>query len=289
MPTPVPASLYPLLMDLINQTYLDRVEQIQSAQVDDSDNIIAAAVDGRKLLAVRVTDEDIAIRLRSAQASATQFAAPKGKKNCRTGISCGASCISSNKTCRKKTTPKQKAQKQKIVAEAKAGADEAKGSDRDTKIKNLRIDKSVLVGGFTGRGHFEKQIHDSRSEKAKAFEDELAANPDPGRKAILELSIAHTKENDHDANYRVLDLYPEAAKANVERAVSEMGSFINSLSVKERVEVAKRWKADGRGDIRAAFIPKEVDGRNKVKGLESVQQLNPVENIAYFLDRLKEK
>jgi hypothetical protein len=119
MPTPIPASSYPLLMDLINETYFDEVERIDGAQVDDNGDIICAATDGRKALAVRVTDDGIDIRLRQAKASATQFAAPQKKKQCKTGVSCGASCISASKTCSKKTTPKQKAQKQKIVADAK--------------------------------------------------------------------------------------------------------------------------------------------------------------------------
>lgn len=111
-----------MLMDLINQTYLDRVERIDGAQVDDADNIICAATDGRKALAVRVTDSDIDIRLIPRGASTPQFAAPSKKKNCKTGISCGMSCISASKTCSKKTTPRQKAQKQKIAADAKGGA-----------------------------------------------------------------------------------------------------------------------------------------------------------------------
>jgi hypothetical protein len=153
MPTPIPASSYPLLMDLINQTYLDRVERIDGAQVDDNDNIIAAAVDGRKLLAVRVSDDGIDVKLRQAKASATQFAAPKGQKSCKTGISCGATCISASKTCSKKTTPKQKAQKQKIVADAKGGAlvapagrlaatdkktDKGMGDEKGAKKKSVR-------------------------------------------------------------------------------------------------------------------------------------------------------
>jgi hypothetical protein len=122
MPTPIPASSYPLLMNLINQTYLDRVERIDGAQVDDGDNIICAATDGRKALAVRVTDDEIDIKLREAQARSPQFAAPSKKKNCKTGISCGMSCISASKTCSKKTTPNQRVQKKKIVADAKGVA-----------------------------------------------------------------------------------------------------------------------------------------------------------------------
>jgi hypothetical protein len=280
-------------MDLINQTYLDRVERIDGAQVDDSDNIIAAAVDGRKLLAVRVSDDDIDIRLRQAQAQSPQFAAAPSqkKKQCKTGISCGASCISSTKTCSKKTTPKQKAQKQKVVADAKRGSGGGEDSDREARIKKLRIDKSDIVGDInTPRQYFEINTQSLRSNRAKALEKESTANMKPDQRALQELTVAHTKENDHEANYRVLDLYPEAAKANQAWATSELGDFINSLSVKERIEVAKRWKADGRGDIRAAHLSEEVDGREKKKGLgPRVQQSNPVENIAYFLDRLKEK
>jgi ADP-ribosyltransferase exoenzyme len=122
MPYPISANQHRDLISLINGTYLDQVDRITAAQVDDKDNIIAVAMDGKKKLAVKITDDNIAIRLMGGEpaANALKFAAPEKKpKNCSKGISCGASCIAASKTCKKKTTPTQKAQKTKIVKEAK--------------------------------------------------------------------------------------------------------------------------------------------------------------------------
>jgi hypothetical protein len=120
MPKPIPATSYPTLIELINETYFDKVEQISAAEVDDNSDIVCVALDGRKKLAVKVEDEDINIKLMGGAAAATavKFAAPAKKKTCSKGISCGASCISATKVCRVKTTPNQKAQKQQIVKEA---------------------------------------------------------------------------------------------------------------------------------------------------------------------------
>lgn len=64
MPKPISAEQYPTLIELINETYLDRVEQIVAARVEDNGDIICVAMDGRKKLAVKVDDENINIRLK---------------------------------------------------------------------------------------------------------------------------------------------------------------------------------------------------------------------------------
>lgn len=120
MPTSVPAKSYPLLMELINETYFDRVEQISAARVEDNDDIVCVAMDGRKKLAVKIEGEDINIKLMGGANAVTtaRFAAPRKKKTCSKGISCGLGCISATKVCSKKTTPAQKAKKQQIVKDA---------------------------------------------------------------------------------------------------------------------------------------------------------------------------
>jgi phage gp29-like protein len=71
---PIPETSYPNLIQLINQTYTDEVEQILSAGVDDNENIICLAQDGGKQLAIQITDTDIKIKLFNPTA---QFSEPE--------------------------------------------------------------------------------------------------------------------------------------------------------------------------------------------------------------------
>jgi phage gp29-like protein len=73
---PIPETSYPALIDLINETYTDRVEQILGAGVDDNGNIFCAAQDGDKKLAIEITDTGIQIKLFNPNPTA-QFTAPK--------------------------------------------------------------------------------------------------------------------------------------------------------------------------------------------------------------------
>jgi hypothetical protein len=127
MPIPIPAESYPLLMDLINQTYLDRVEQITAAQVNDDDSITFVGLDNPKKIAGKITDNDISMKLMTT-GQKPQFAAPKKKpKNCSspTSISCGLTCLPAktkagkDTVCKKPLSPNQKTQKKSIVDTAK--------------------------------------------------------------------------------------------------------------------------------------------------------------------------
>jgi hypothetical protein len=70
----IPPERYPNLIQLINRTYTDEVEQILSAGSDENGTIICLAQDGNKQLAIEIGDDDVQIRLFNPTA---QFAAPK--------------------------------------------------------------------------------------------------------------------------------------------------------------------------------------------------------------------
>jgi phage gp29-like protein len=59
----IPPERYPNLIQLINRTYTDEVEQILSAGVDKNGTIICLAQDGNKQLAIEIGDNDVQIRL----------------------------------------------------------------------------------------------------------------------------------------------------------------------------------------------------------------------------------
>jgi hypothetical protein len=57
----IPPDRYPNLIQLINRTYTDEVEQILSAGADENGTIICLAQDGRKQLAIEIGDDDVQI------------------------------------------------------------------------------------------------------------------------------------------------------------------------------------------------------------------------------------
>jgi hypothetical protein len=81
MPIPIPQAEYPELIDIINETYTDELDQILAAEVADDDSIVCVGQDGIKQIAVKITDTDIQIRLinpdRVDDSNAAQFTAPK--------------------------------------------------------------------------------------------------------------------------------------------------------------------------------------------------------------------
>lgn len=64
MPTPIPPTEHSALAKIVNGTYLDKVEKILSARIeDDNDTITAVAQDGVKRLAVKITSSGISFKL----------------------------------------------------------------------------------------------------------------------------------------------------------------------------------------------------------------------------------
>lgn len=69
MPTPIPPEEYPALQQLVNGTYLDKLEQIDAAQVeDDNDTITLVGRDGVKRLACKISSSGIQYRLLNPEA-----------------------------------------------------------------------------------------------------------------------------------------------------------------------------------------------------------------------------
>jgi hypothetical protein len=59
----IPPESYPGLIQLVNRTYTDEVDQILSAGADENGTIICLAQDGNKQLAIEIGDNDVQIRL----------------------------------------------------------------------------------------------------------------------------------------------------------------------------------------------------------------------------------
>jgi hypothetical protein len=205
MPIPIRADQYPTLIELINETYFDQVEQVTAAQVGDDDNILCVAIDGRKKLATKVTDTDISIKLMGGQqaANSLKFAAPK-KKTCSKGISCRNTCINASKTCRVEISPNQKAKKAAITASTKQGSPESTKKTTEPKTESLvtpeqkalkaageikKNNPDISESDFTAKANrilkIEKQ--DTQSDGDTAYKEALVAKEDiHGSEAALD-------------------------------------------------------------------------------------------------------
>lgn len=63
MPTPIPPYKYPKLINIINGTYSDGIDEIVSARTEDDKTILCICRDGEKQLAAKITTDEIAIKL----------------------------------------------------------------------------------------------------------------------------------------------------------------------------------------------------------------------------------
>jgi hypothetical protein len=67
---------FPVLIDLINETYTDRVEQILSAGIDENGTVTCVAQDGAKKLSIQIADTGIKIGLYNPKPTG-QFSVPE--------------------------------------------------------------------------------------------------------------------------------------------------------------------------------------------------------------------
>ncbi len=70
MPAPIPPYKYPKLINIINGTYSDGIDEIVSARTEDDKAILCICRDGRKQLDVKITSDEITIRLMNADGAA---------------------------------------------------------------------------------------------------------------------------------------------------------------------------------------------------------------------------
>jgi hypothetical protein len=187
-------------MDLVNQTYLDRVEQITAAQVNDDDSIIFVGLDNPKKIAGKITDNDISMKLMTT-GQKPQFAAPKKKpKNCSspTSISCGLTCLPAktkagkDTLCKKPLSLNQKAQKKSITDTAKKSKQTAEGAKNNQILtpeqKTLEAAKelkknnpSISESDFNAKADLILKIESraTQSEGDSAYKAALVAKEDP--------------------------------------------------------------------------------------------------------------
>ena len=152
----IPSNLYPKVLDLINETYVDKMDSIESAQVDEDGTIEAIGIDEGAKYVCRYQNGVIEIKALSPDESpkTAGFAAGKAR-NCKTGISCGNSCISKAKTCRKKGTSGQAEKAKEITAlvwqpgkgspAEKAKAETKPKSKRQIKEEGLRATAAAAL------------------------------------------------------------------------------------------------------------------------------------------------
>lgn len=141
----ISSDLYPKVLAFINETYLDKMDSIESAQVDEDGTIEAIAIDEGARFVCRYQGGAIEIKALEPdkQTNTAAFGNANKRRTCSNGISCGNSCISKSKTCRKKVQGPQQA----MAKEIRDLVHQPKGTKDLSPIDQKRADKSARKGG----------------------------------------------------------------------------------------------------------------------------------------------
>ena len=166
-------NLYPLLISIIDESYTDGLDRISSARLNDDDTVLVVGIDGAKQIGVKISDLNIKIRLLNPDpidtnsaafsdsniyqqlgmrlvelALEVEFAAPKAKNNgslkkktCKTGLSCGGTCISKSKVCARALSIDQQKQFKELKKRLKGGNSDAQKGIQDLKDEQQGIKK----------------------------------------------------------------------------------------------------------------------------------------------------
>jgi hypothetical protein len=134
----IPSSEYPAILLIVNSHYTDGIDRLDNARLNDDGSLICVGIDGNKQVAAKITDTKISIRLLNTDA---EFATPKSngslkKKACKTGLSCGGTCISKSKVCARALSIEQQKQFKELKKRLKAGDSEAQKG-----IENLKSEQ----------------------------------------------------------------------------------------------------------------------------------------------------
>jgi phage gp29-like protein len=114
---------------------------------------------------------------------ASMFAAAPKKKNCKKGVSCGNTCISPEKTCKKPMSDGQKAKKQPIVAAAKANKpNPAPEAAKEPEAVEDPVDpvKTNQANLDAARAAILKQSNEDAVKAAEANAKAILDSPDTG-------------------------------------------------------------------------------------------------------------
>jgi phage gp29-like protein len=148
----IPLSEYPTILAIANSHYTDGIDRLDNARLNDDGSLICVGIDGGKQVAAKITDTKISIRLLNSNA---EFAAPKNngslkKKTCKTGLSCGGTCISKSKVCARALSIEQQKQFKELKKRLKAGDLDAAEGIQDLKDKQQGKEPNPYKGTSLG-------------------------------------------------------------------------------------------------------------------------------------------
>ena len=111
---------YGLLTEMVNETYLDGIDRVEGAWAVGGDRIEAIVWDENRQFVVSMHGDDLNIMQTNDETYTPMTASFAGakKRNCNVGISCGNTCISKGKTCKKKASAGQQGKAKALVENA---------------------------------------------------------------------------------------------------------------------------------------------------------------------------
>jgi hypothetical protein len=222
------------------------------------------------------------------------------QKTCKTGISCGNTCISKTKTCKKATSPQQKAAKAQIERKVKGktegrdleakrarSAIESKARGQRMK-KNYRedgiakhdraIDKAALIHGI-GSDEHRMAVHGRSAAEALGNYNRAQKTGSPAAITKAEKGIRRTVKNIGKENLNRLsddqqtDLKSVQSKMRLKSAgqVSSRLDYWGSQQAKE-ADRKRQIKKDMKARRRETGIPTIADKKRRAKARENMAE-----------------
>ena len=178
---------YGLLTEMVNETYLDGIDRVEGAWVVGGDRIEAIVWDENRQFVVSMHGDDLNIMQTNDETYTPMTASFAGakKRNCKVGISCGNTCISKGKTCKKKASAGQKENSKAILKKATSKLDDQlKRSERLTDLLGKMLDEPKQVK--TPKQRLEDTLKDTPKPLRKQYKEAQAIK---GRKAEMKKSV----------------------------------------------------------------------------------------------------
>jgi hypothetical protein len=219
--TDIKSTDFPTLIRIIDESYTDGLDGISSARLNDDGTILAIGMDGAKQIGAKISDTEIKIRILNPEPIDTnsanfsdsniyeqlgmrlvqlaleevEFAAPKAKNNgslkkktCKTGLSCGGTCISKSKICKRALSIDQQKEFKELKKRLKAGdlgatkgidalKKEQQGLAEDISIEDLNRSEDMLkksLGEVTGKKGAELDLAWNKINLNNTFDGDIS-------------------------------------------------------------------------------------------------------------------
>lgn len=246
----IPDDIAALVKEILEEFYVDGVDKIVSAELDEAGNVVGEFTDrvglrDVKRFGYKISLEEVSYWLLNA-AEVGEFSlavyapkktAPAKKKNCKKGIACGLSCISATKICKKSPTAATKAK----ITKAKAAIAAATPAATPAKPKAPAATPAPALVPPTpprvGVRVNEKKLKEDRAKLVRLFGEQPVADVEKNVQKILDDSGIYLKLPNNEVLGHVLnDGFKTAHELGGRPGPSSPDGVKSYLNTREKVE-----------------------------------------------------